>query len=245
MKVRFIFLYSFRKQTPHKQSSSVLQLWDYLSCFCMRIWSSNHFQQRNGVYTVGDFMTRRESLHVVKPATSVDEGKVIIIIEEACYAKPNVNCISSDVHFVGINSFGTSRGKADYWLSCDWWWLEFGKYINLHTYTFHLCYGMIVSSREYFVSCLNLSYVEIIFIQYYIMLCLSDSIFLLLFIFYFLGGSCQVQLQCCLVNTIGNWLNFPCFWRVSRTREATQIPDPKRLFLGVEKLFHPSGYIIL
>ena len=31
-------------------------------------------QQSNGVYTVGDFMTRKENLHVVKPTTSVDEG---------------------------------------------------------------------------------------------------------------------------------------------------------------------------
>lgn len=32
------------------------------------------WQPRNGVYTVGDFMTRKEELHVVKPTTSVDEG---------------------------------------------------------------------------------------------------------------------------------------------------------------------------
>jgi hypothetical protein len=31
-------------------------------------------QQSNAVYTVGDFMTRKENLHVVKPTTSVDEG---------------------------------------------------------------------------------------------------------------------------------------------------------------------------
>lgn len=31
-------------------------------------------QSGTGVYTVGDFMTRKEELHVVKPTTSVDEG---------------------------------------------------------------------------------------------------------------------------------------------------------------------------
>lgn len=31
-------------------------------------------QPRSGVYTVGDFMTRREDLHAVKPTTTVDEG---------------------------------------------------------------------------------------------------------------------------------------------------------------------------
>jgi hypothetical protein len=34
-------------------------------------------QQSNGVYTVGDFMTKRGNLHVVKPSTSVDEGTLL------------------------------------------------------------------------------------------------------------------------------------------------------------------------
>lgn len=33
-----------------------------------------NFQPREGIYTVGDFMTTRERLHVVKPTTTVDEG---------------------------------------------------------------------------------------------------------------------------------------------------------------------------
>lgn len=31
-------------------------------------------QSRNGIFTVGDFMTRKEDLHVVKPTTTVDRG---------------------------------------------------------------------------------------------------------------------------------------------------------------------------
>ena len=31
-------------------------------------------QHSNGVYTVGDFMTRRDNLHVVQPTTPVDQG---------------------------------------------------------------------------------------------------------------------------------------------------------------------------
>lgn len=31
-------------------------------------------QPKSGVYLVGDFMTRKEDLHVVKPTTTVDEG---------------------------------------------------------------------------------------------------------------------------------------------------------------------------
>ncbi|XP_015066062.1 CBS domain-containing protein CBSX1, chloroplastic-like isoform X1 [Solanum pennellii] len=36
--------------------------------------TANSVPPRNGVYTVGDFMTRKEELHVVKPTTSVDEA---------------------------------------------------------------------------------------------------------------------------------------------------------------------------
>ncbi|GAA0144796.1 hypothetical protein Leryth_014109 [Lithospermum erythrorhizon] len=35
---------------------------------------TNSVPQRDGSYTVGDFMTRKEELHVVKPCTSVDEA---------------------------------------------------------------------------------------------------------------------------------------------------------------------------
>nr|CAB3452940.1 unnamed protein product [Digitaria exilis] len=35
--------------------------------------------QSHGVYTVGDFMTRREDLHVVKPTTSVDEALEMLV----------------------------------------------------------------------------------------------------------------------------------------------------------------------
>lgn len=35
---------------------------------------ANSVPPRSGVYTVGDFMTEKEDLHVVKPTTSVDEA---------------------------------------------------------------------------------------------------------------------------------------------------------------------------
>jgi hypothetical protein len=41
----------------------------YGSCALTR-----EMQPRSGVYTVGDFMTRKEELHVVKPTTTVEEG---------------------------------------------------------------------------------------------------------------------------------------------------------------------------
>lgn len=33
------------------------------------------FKQRASVYTVGDFMTKKEELHVVKPTTTVEDGR--------------------------------------------------------------------------------------------------------------------------------------------------------------------------
>ena len=38
------------------------------------------FQESGGAYTVGDFMTKREELHVVKPTTSVDEGALFAVM---------------------------------------------------------------------------------------------------------------------------------------------------------------------
>ncbi|KAK7307645.1 hypothetical protein VNO77_40889 [Canavalia gladiata] len=36
--------------------------------------TANSVSPRSGLYTVGDFMTKKEELHVVKPTTSVDEA---------------------------------------------------------------------------------------------------------------------------------------------------------------------------
>lgn len=36
-------------------------------------------QHRNGTYRVGDFMTKKEHLHVVKPTTPVDEGILLVL----------------------------------------------------------------------------------------------------------------------------------------------------------------------
>ncbi|XP_009793225.1 CBS domain-containing protein CBSX1, chloroplastic-like [Nicotiana sylvestris] len=41
--------------------------------------TANSAQPTNGVYTVGDFMTRKDKLHVVKPSTSVDEALELLV----------------------------------------------------------------------------------------------------------------------------------------------------------------------
>ncbi|XP_023007339.1 CBS domain-containing protein CBSX1, chloroplastic-like [Cucurbita maxima] len=40
---------------------------------------ANSVPSSNGVYTVGDFMTRKEELHVVKPTTTVEEALEILV----------------------------------------------------------------------------------------------------------------------------------------------------------------------
>ncbi|GMP31444.1 hypothetical protein CsSME_00005650 [Camellia sinensis var. sinensis] len=41
--------------------------------------SATFVPPRSGVYIVGDFMTRKEDLHVVKPTTAVDEALDILV----------------------------------------------------------------------------------------------------------------------------------------------------------------------
>ncbi|KAK7406522.1 hypothetical protein VNO78_08149 [Psophocarpus tetragonolobus] len=41
--------------------------------------TANSVSPRDGLYTVGDFMTKKEDLHVVKPTTSVDEALEILV----------------------------------------------------------------------------------------------------------------------------------------------------------------------
>jgi hypothetical protein len=38
----------------------------------------HNVQPKNGVYTVGDFMTKKDELQVVKPTTTVDEGIYLV-----------------------------------------------------------------------------------------------------------------------------------------------------------------------
>ncbi|KAF5179174.1 Cbs domain-containing protein cbsx1 protein [Thalictrum thalictroides] len=40
---------------------------------------SNSIPSKNGVFTVGDFMTKKELLHVVKPTTTIDEALEILV----------------------------------------------------------------------------------------------------------------------------------------------------------------------
>ncbi|KAK4262323.1 hypothetical protein QN277_027897 [Acacia crassicarpa] len=62
--------------------------------------ATNSARSRSGVYTVGDFMTRRENLHVVKPTTSVDEA-LETLVEHRITGFP---VIDDDWNLVGVVS---------------------------------------------------------------------------------------------------------------------------------------------
>lgn len=55
---------------------------------------------RNGVYTVGDYMTKKEELHVVKPTTTVDEA-IEMLVEKRITGFP---VIGEDWQLVGLVS---------------------------------------------------------------------------------------------------------------------------------------------
>ncbi|KAK4260104.1 hypothetical protein QN277_003262 [Acacia crassicarpa] len=60
----------------------------------------NSVPPRSGVYTVGEFMTRKENLHVVKPTTSVDEA-LEALVEHRITGFP---VIDDDWKLVGVVS---------------------------------------------------------------------------------------------------------------------------------------------
>ncbi|XP_073004347.1 CBS domain-containing protein CBSX1, chloroplastic-like [Typha latifolia] len=62
--------------------------------------TANSTTSSNGVYTVGDFMTKKEDLHVVKPTTSVDEA-LEMLVENRITGFP---VIDDDWRLVGVVS---------------------------------------------------------------------------------------------------------------------------------------------
>ncbi|KAH6772694.1 Cystathionine beta-synthase family protein [Perilla frutescens var. hirtella] len=62
--------------------------------------STNSVPTREGIYTVGDFMTTKDHLHVVKPTTTVDEA-LDILVEKRITGFPVVD---EDFKLVGVVS---------------------------------------------------------------------------------------------------------------------------------------------
>uniref|UniRef100_A0A453RVZ4 CBS domain-containing protein n=1 Tax=Aegilops tauschii subsp. strangulata TaxID=200361 RepID=A0A453RVZ4_AEGTS len=84
-----------------------------------------------GVYTVGDFMTKREQLHVVKPSTSVDEA-LERLVEHRITGFPvtddhwNLVGVVSDYDLLALDSIsGNGQTEADIFPEVDSTWKTF------------------------------------------------------------------------------------------------------------------------
>ncbi|CAH9069475.1 unnamed protein product [Cuscuta europaea] len=89
--------------------------------------------QRNGVYTVGNFMTGKENLLVVKPSTSVDEA-LEVLVENRITGFPVIDDewklvgVVSDYDLLALDSVsGTGRADADMFPEVDSTWKTFNE----------------------------------------------------------------------------------------------------------------------
>ncbi|KAL3526800.1 hypothetical protein ACH5RR_011456 [Cinchona calisaya] len=95
--------------------------------------TTNSVPQRNGVYTVGDFMTRKEGLHVVKPTTTVDEA-LETLVENRITGFPVIDDdwklvgVVSDFDLLALDSIsGTARSDVAIFPEVDSTWKTFNE----------------------------------------------------------------------------------------------------------------------
>ncbi|KMZ61515.1 CBS domain-containing protein CBSX1, chloroplastic [Zostera marina] len=87
----------------------------YLSLIPLRCVSlTSNGSSRNGIFTVGDFMTRKEDLHVVKPTTTVDRA-LEMLVENRITGFPVIDDdwklvgVVSDYDLLALDSISGSR----------------------------------------------------------------------------------------------------------------------------------------
>ncbi|KAK3119771.1 hypothetical protein QOZ80_9AG0674960 [Eleusine coracana subsp. coracana] len=86
--------------------------------------------QSSGVYTVGDFMTKRKELHVVKPTTSVDQA-LEMLVEHRITGFPvidddwNLVGVVSDYDLLALDSISGGLAEADIFPEVDSTWKTF------------------------------------------------------------------------------------------------------------------------
>ncbi|XP_057965758.1 CBS domain-containing protein CBSX1, chloroplastic [Malania oleifera] len=95
--------------------------------------TANSVPPRNGVYTVGDFMTRKEDLHVVKPTTTVDEA-LEALVENRITGFPVIDDdwklvgLVSDYDLLALDSIsGGGRTDASMFPEVDSTWKTFNE----------------------------------------------------------------------------------------------------------------------
>ncbi|KAI4295672.1 hypothetical protein L6164_035691 [Bauhinia variegata] len=96
-------------------------------------WSSNSVPRRNGTYKVGDFMTKKVNLHVVKTTTTVDEA-LEILVENRISGLPvidddwNLVGVVSDYDLLAIDSIsGGSQCDTNLFPDVDSSWKTFNR----------------------------------------------------------------------------------------------------------------------
>lgn len=94
---------------------------------------SNSVPSKNGLLTVGDFMTKKEELHVVKPTTTVDEA-LKALVENRITGFPVVDDdwklvgVVSDYDLLALDSIsGTGRSDAGMFPEVDSTWKTFNE----------------------------------------------------------------------------------------------------------------------
>lgn len=99
--------------------------------------TANSVPPRDGVYTVGDFMTRKENLHVVKPTTTVDEA-LEALVENRITGFPVIDDdwklvgLVSDYDLLALDSIsGGTRSDTIMFPEVDSTWKTFNEVQNL------------------------------------------------------------------------------------------------------------------
>lgn len=95
--------------------------------------TTNSVPSKNGVYTVGDFMTRKEELHVVKPTTTVEEA-LEALVENRITGFPVIDDdwklvgLVSDYDLLALDSVsGSGRTDAAIFPEVDSTWKTFNE----------------------------------------------------------------------------------------------------------------------
>eukprot|EP00262_Sarcandra_glabra_P009967 TRINITY_DN2479_c0_g1_i1.p1 TRINITY_DN2479_c0_g1~~TRINITY_DN2479_c0_g1_i1.p1 ORF type:complete len:250 (-),score=34.01 TRINITY_DN2479_c0_g1_i1:521-1270(-) len=114
----FDHLYSFRRSFALARSGALM---------------ANLVPPKNGIYTVGDFMTKREDLHVVTPTTTVDEA-LELLVENRITGFPVIDDdwklvgLVSDYDLLALDSIsGSGRTDASLFPEVDSTWKTFNE----------------------------------------------------------------------------------------------------------------------
>ncbi|KAK9670374.1 hypothetical protein RND81_13G197200 [Saponaria officinalis] len=130
------FQLQFCRKFPRVSRSFDLSSNGNLRCFSAAASStlmSHSSPSKNGVYTVGDFMTTKENLAVVKPSTTVDEA-LEILVEKRITGFPVIDDdwklvgLVSDYDLLALDTIsGNGLGEASMFPEVDSTWKVFNE----------------------------------------------------------------------------------------------------------------------